>query len=74
MKTLGIAVQYPPISLCTGECSQSKSCLSIDWRVIDNAAMIAWASMDRFVRGDVDPYDINVKPKWDLGELHAPSE
>ena len=34
--------------------------------------MIAWASMDRFLRGDVDPYDIALKPKWDLAELHAP--
>ncbi|KAI0633907.1 glycoprotease [Trametes polyzona] len=35
----------------------------------DNAVMIAWASMDRFLSGDTDAYSIESRPKWSLEEL-----
>ena len=40
----------------------------------DNAAMIAWASMERFLSGDTDPYDIDLRPKWSLEDLRKPGE
>lgn len=36
---------------------------------IDNAAMIAWASMHRFLSGDTDDYSMSILPKWSLEEL-----
>ncbi|KAL5507075.1 QRI7 [Sanghuangporus vaninii] len=38
----------------------------------DNAAMIAWASMHRFLAGDTDDYSIESKPKWSIEELNVP--
>ncbi|KAH9924445.1 Gcp-like domain-containing protein [Fomitopsis serialis] len=38
----------------------------------DNAAMIAWASMDRFLSGNTDPYTIDLKAKWSIEDLDAP--
>jgi len=35
----------------------------------DNAAMIAWASMHRFVAGDYDDYSIKLRSKWSIEEL-----
>jgi N6-L-threonylcarbamoyladenine synthase len=35
----------------------------------DNAAMIAWASMHRFLAGDYDGYDIGPLPKWSIEDL-----
>jgi N6-L-threonylcarbamoyladenine synthase len=35
----------------------------------DNAAMIAWAAMPRFLAGNHDDYSIDLRPKWDLQEL-----
>ncbi|KAG8759272.1 hypothetical protein FRC14_006348 [Serendipita sp. 396] len=35
----------------------------------DNAAMIAWASMYRFLGGDIDEYGIQPLPKWSIEEL-----
>ncbi|KIJ49341.1 hypothetical protein M422DRAFT_161218 [Sphaerobolus stellatus SS14] len=35
----------------------------------DNAAMIGWASMYRFLKNDHDPYDILNKPIWSLEDL-----
>ncbi|EIW74528.1 peptidase M22 glycoprotease [Coniophora puteana RWD-64-598 SS2] len=35
----------------------------------DNAAMIGWAAMHRFLAGDYDPYDIDLKPKWSIEEI-----
>ncbi|KAI0915296.1 hypothetical protein AcV5_002873 [Taiwanofungus camphoratus] len=35
----------------------------------DNAAMIAWASMDRFLGGDTDDYTVELRSKWDIEEL-----
>ncbi|OJT11124.1 tRNA N6-adenosine threonylcarbamoyltransferase [Trametes pubescens] len=39
----------------------------------DNAVMIAWASMERFLSGDTDDYSIESRPKWSLEELEGPS-
>lgn len=35
----------------------------------DNAVMIGWASMDRFLVQDYDEYEIGIRPKWDIEEL-----
>ncbi|EKM80844.1 hypothetical protein AGABI1DRAFT_112575 [Agaricus bisporus var. burnettii JB137-S8] len=35
----------------------------------DNAVMIAWASMHRFLTGDHDDYAIIPRPKWSIEEL-----
>ncbi|KAH9939411.1 glycoprotease [Epithele typhae] len=35
----------------------------------DNAAMIGWASMSRFLAGDTDPYSIGHKKDWSLEDL-----
>ncbi|KAH7925135.1 glycoprotease [Leucogyrophana mollusca] len=37
----------------------------------DNAAMIAWASMHRFLAGDYDDYTIDLRPKWSIETLPA---
>jgi len=38
----------------------------------DNAAMIAWAGMERLLRGMTDPLDFPVYPRWPLESLGAP--
>ncbi|KAK2467799.1 hypothetical protein APHAL10511_000094 [Amanita phalloides] len=35
----------------------------------DNAAMIGWASMTRFLVGDHDDYTVDLRPKWSIEEL-----
>ncbi|KAM5535095.1 hypothetical protein V8D89_011181 [Ganoderma adspersum] len=35
----------------------------------DNAAMIAWASIDRFMAGDTDDYMIETRSRWSLEDL-----
>ncbi|TFK75318.1 peptidase M22, glycoprotease [Pluteus cervinus] len=35
----------------------------------DNAVMIGWASMTRFLQGDHDEYTIGLRPKWNIEEL-----
>ncbi|PPQ65012.1 hypothetical protein CVT26_015721 [Gymnopilus dilepis] len=35
----------------------------------DNAVMISWASMHRFLANDTDPYSIELRPKWSIEEL-----
>ncbi|KAF8507462.1 glycoprotease family-domain-containing protein [Hysterangium stoloniferum] len=35
----------------------------------DNAAMIGWASMDRFLRNDHDTYDMDILPSWNIEDL-----
>lgn len=37
----------------------------------DNAAMIAWAGMERLLRGLADPIDFRVYPRWPLESLGA---
>ncbi|KAJ7072499.1 glycoprotease family-domain-containing protein [Mycena amicta] len=38
----------------------------------DNAAMIAWASMHRFIEGDYDDYSTETLPLWSLEDLRNP--
>ena len=38
----------------------------------DNAVMIAWASMYRFLVGDVDGYAVTIRKDWSLEELEEP--
>ena len=40
----------------------------------DNAAMIGWAAMHRFLAGDTDDYSIESRPKWSLEELESGDE
>jgi N6-L-threonylcarbamoyladenine synthase len=40
----------------------------------DNAAMIAWAGLEMFEAGHVDPLTIRAIRKWPLGELLYPQE
>ncbi|KAG0698858.1 glycoprotease family-domain-containing protein [Suillus ampliporus] len=35
----------------------------------DNAAMIAWASMHRFIGGDYDDYTVDLRAKWSIEEI-----
>ncbi|TFY61574.1 hypothetical protein EVJ58_g4428 [Rhodofomes roseus] len=35
----------------------------------DNAAMIAWASIDRFLTGDTDPYSTDLVPQWSVEDF-----
>ncbi|RDB25348.1 putative tRNA N6-adenosine threonylcarbamoyltransferase, mitochondrial [Hypsizygus marmoreus] len=37
----------------------------------DNAVMIAWASMHRFLARDHDEYTIGLRPKWSIEELSS---
>jgi len=38
----------------------------------DNAAMIAWAGLERFRLGQRDGFDIRPRPRWPLADLSAP--
>ncbi|KAI0082037.1 peptidase M22 glycoprotease [Panus rudis PR-1116 ss-1] len=38
----------------------------------DNAAMIAWASMQRFLNGDHDDLGVGIRPTWTLENLNRP--
>jgi N6-L-threonylcarbamoyladenine synthase len=35
----------------------------------DNAAMIAWASMHRFLAGDHDDYTVDLCAKWSIEHI-----
>lgn len=39
---------------------------------VDNAAMIAWASMDRFLAHDHDSFAISLRPTWKIEDLTEP--
>jgi len=36
----------------------------------DNAVMIAWASMHRFLTNDTDQYSIALRPKWSIEDVY----
>ena len=38
----------------------------------DNAAMIAWAGLERFARGERDGMDLKARPRWPLDPAAAP--
>lgn len=42
--------------------------------LLDNAVMIAWASMHRFLAGDHDSYEVAPRPKWSLEDLNEKGE
>jgi hypothetical protein len=62
---------FPPPELCTGRFNL----IFPDFvellmkRVLDNAVMIAWASMHRFAAGNTDDYGILIRPKWSIEDL-----
>jgi N6-L-threonylcarbamoyladenine synthase len=37
----------------------------------DNAAMVAWAGIERLRTGVSDALDFRPRPRWPLAELHA---
>ena len=37
----------------------------------DNAAMIAWAGLERLRKGLSDPFDVKARPRWPLDTLTA---
>ncbi|KAG2151807.1 glycoprotease family-domain-containing protein [Suillus cothurnatus] len=37
----------------------------------DNAAMIAWASMHRFLAGDYDDYTVDLRAKWSIEDIRV---
>ncbi len=39
----------------------------------DNAAMIAWAGLERFEPGHSDPLDISARPRWPLDPAAEPA-
>jgi tRNA A37 threonylcarbamoyltransferase TsaD len=41
---------------------------TIDTRTLDNAVMIGWASMHRFLSEDTDEYSILIRPKWSIDD------
>ena len=56
---------FPPAYLCTG-CLSRLTVSKTDRHLSDNAAMIAWASMHRFLAGNHDTYDIIPRSKWSI--------
>jgi len=42
------------------------------WLCTDNAAMIAWAGLERFRLGERDPLDVPARPRWPLDESGPP--
>ena len=43
------------------------------WLCTDNAAMIAWAGVERFAAGLTDPLDIAARPRWPLDPDATPA-
>jgi N6-L-threonylcarbamoyladenine synthase len=64
-----ITLSFPPPSLCTGTHMVKYLQTSAKAYAEDNAAMIAWASMHRFLDGNFDSFDIGPRSKWSLEEL-----
>ena len=42
------------------------------WLCTDNAAMIAWAGVERFAAGLTDPLDVPARPRWPLDVAAVP--
>lgn len=67
-----ISLNFPPPSLCTGNYSVPSNCEPCKLNLpSDNAVMIAWASMHRFLARDYDDYTINLRSKWNIDELSS---
>jgi N6-L-threonylcarbamoyladenine synthase len=64
------SLAFPPSSLCTGMLATVALWLElIQFVLVDNAVMIAWASMRRFLANDTDDYSIGLRPKWSIEDL-----
>jgi N6-L-threonylcarbamoyladenine synthase len=67
-----ISLVLPPPDLCIGNGPPVyviNICISNRSDLVDNAAMIAWASMHRFQAHDYDDYSINIRARWNIDEI-----
>ena len=64
---------FPPPYLCTGQSQESSNQVDDEliyiYMAADNAVMIGWASMHRFLANDTDQYDLDLRPKWSIEKL-----
>ena len=67
-----ISLLFPPPALCTGMSELDLARTRCSHAFTDNAVMIAWASMHRFLAGDTDEYSIESRPVWSLEDLEKP--
>jgi len=65
-----IQTVFPPPKYCTGTTNFPQIDGESDATVLDNAVMIAWASMSRFLAQDYDDYGIELRAKWSIEDLH----
>ena len=63
-----ISLIYPPIELCTGMILLTFARQRLT-STSDNAAMIGWASMYKFLAGDYDDYSVELRSKWSIETL-----
>jgi len=67
-----VRLVFPPQELCTGGrfpllTDETLAHFRSSWK--DNAVMIGWAAMHRFLAQDYDEYEIGIRPKWNIEEL-----
>ena len=64
-----VALHFPPPSLCTGNGNTPKTNTKLISSREDNAVMIGWAAMHRFLTQDYDEYSIDLRPNWSIDRL-----
>ncbi|KAG1803407.1 uncharacterized protein BJ212DRAFT_1396005 [Suillus subaureus] len=64
-------LHFPPLELCTSQHFN----MPIDSQGLkfdtDNAVMIEWASMHRFLAGDYDDYLVDLCIKWSIEDIRV---
>lgn len=63
---------FPPPALGTGKLHVISAIAAVLTPSTDNAVMVAWAAMDRFLAGRTDDYTIDLRAKWDIESLVDP--
>ena len=66
----GVAANQAIRSALAGLAQQQGRAFSVppQWLCTDNAAMIAWAGVERFAAGDCDGLDVPARARWPLDE------